>query len=319
MNTKGFALLIRETAAGWQRDNVARLSASLAFYTVFSLAPLLIIMVGLAGVIVNQMAAVDVAIALDRATIVDRLALEVRDLISPSGENLVRTIFEDSEGTGTGVVATIIGIVTLLIGATGVLAELQGALNKVWKVEPPAANGIVALIRTRLLSFAMILAIGFLMLVSLVISVILVALSDYLQRFLPDSLLLLRLINFLISIGFITILFALIYRYLPDAHIAWRDVWIGAIVTALLFSLGKTLIGLYLGNAPFGAAYGAASSLAVILVWVYFSAQIVLVGAEFTEVYSRRFGSRILSYAEYRDLSDRPPEPPKHGGSMANF
>ncbi len=199
------------------------------------------------------------------------------------------------------------------------MAELQGALNKVWKVEPPPANGVLAVVRTRLLSFAMILAIGFLLLVSLVLSVILGAFSDYMGNVLPDSIILLQVLTFFITIGFITLLFAMIYRYLPDAHIAWRDVWIGALVTALLFTLGKTLIGLYLGNAPFGAAYGAASSLAVILVWVYFSSQLVLIGAEFTEVYSRRFGSRILSYAEYKDLANRPPEPPKHGGSMANF
>jgi membrane protein len=319
MGIKGLWLLIRETIGGWQRDNVTRLAAALAFYTIFSLAPLLIIVVGLVDVAIHQIQALEIEVQIDRAGVQDRIAIEVQDLIGPRGEALVRTIFEDSEGAETGRLAAIIGAVTLLIGATGVFAELQAALNKVWKVEPPALSGVTTIVRARLLSFAMILVIGFLLLVSLLLSVILSLLSEYLVFFIPETYYLMGFLNFTLSLIIITVLFAMIYRYLPDAHIAWRDVWIGAAVTALLFTLGKTFIGIYLGNAPFGAAYGAASSLAIILVWVFFSAQIVLLGAEFTEVYSRRYGSRILSYAEVKELADRPQEPPDEGGSVANF
>jgi membrane protein len=319
MNLKGLWYLISETIAGWRRDNVARLAASLAFYTIFSLAPLLIIVVGLVSVAINQIRAADIGVTLDEAGVVERIALETRSLIGARGEDLVRTIIKEGHGEGSGWIATIVGLVTLLVGSTLVFAELQNALNKVWKVEPPALHGVITVLRARLLSFAMILAIGFLLLVSLLISVALNALGDYLIQLLPSSIYLMRLVSFVISLAFITFLFALIYRYLPDARIAWRDVWVGAIVTALLFTVGKTLIGLYLGNAPFGSAYGAAGSLAVILVWVYFSSQIVLVGAEFTEVYSRRYGSRILSYAEIETAAAQPSEPPSSGGSMANY
>jgi membrane protein len=319
MGFKSFWILIKETIDGWVQDNVMRLAAALAFYTIFSLAPLLIIVVGLIDIVISQMHALEFGLTIDRAGVVDRIALEVQDLIGPRGEALVRTIFEDPENVETGIWATIVGLITLLVGATGVFAELQAALNKVWKVEPPAINGIISVVRARVLSFAMILVIGFLLLVSLLISVILSALSEYLGARVPEMLYFMRVISFALSILITTILFAFIYRYLPDAHIAWRDVWIGALVTSLLFTSGKTLIGLYLGNAPFGAAYGAASSLAIILVWVFFSAQIVLLGAEFTEVYSRRYGSRILSYAEVKELADRPPEPPASSGSVANF
>lgn len=319
MKLRGFWYLIRETVAGWQRDNVARLAASLAFYTIFSLAPLLIIVVGLVGVIIERMQVIYIGVTINEASLIDRIALETRDLIGARGEDLVRTIIAEGSGTDTGMVATIVGLVTLLAGATLVFAELQNALNKVWKVEPKVVNGIVAVLRARLLSFAMILVIGFLLLVSLIISVMLSAVGDFLSTLLPGSVYLMQIASFVLSYAVITILFALIYRYLPDARIAWRDVWVGAAVTSLLFTVGKTGIGIYLGNAPFGAAYGAAGSLAVILVWVYFSSQILLLGAEFTEVYSRRYGSRILSYAEAKALADRPPEPPKSEGSMANF
>jgi membrane protein len=295
------------------------LAASLAFYTVFSLAPLLIIIVGLVGIIIERMQVIYIGVTINEASLVDRIALETRDLIGARGEDLVRTIIAEGSATDAGLVATIVGVVTLLAGATLVFAELQNALNKVWKVEPRVVNGIIALLRARLLSFAMILVIGFLLLVSLIMSVALSAIGEFLSTLLPGSVYLMQIVSFVLSYAVITILFALIYRYLPDARIAWRDVWIGAAVTALLFTVGKTGIGIYLGNAPFGAAYGAAGSLAVILVWVYFSSQIVLLGAEFTEVYSRRYGSRILSYAEVKALADRPQEPPKSEGSMANF
>jgi membrane protein len=319
MKLRGFWYLIRETIEGWQRDNVARLAASLAFYTVFSLAPLLIIVVGLIGIIIERMQVIYIGVTIDEAGVVDRIALETRDLIGARGEELVRTIIAEGSGTDAGIMATIVGVVTLLAGATLVFAELQNALNKVWKVESKTVSGILSIARARLLSFAMILVIGFLLMVSLVVSVALSAVGDFLAGLLPGSIYLMQIVSFVLSYAVITLLFALIYRYLPDARIAWRDVWVGASVTALLFTVGKEAIGLYLGNAPFGAAYGAAGSLAVILVWVYFSSQIVLLGAEFTEVYSRRYGSRILSYAEVKALADRPQEPPKSEGSMANF
>jgi membrane protein len=193
-----------------------------------------------------------------------------------------------------GVWATVLGVVTLLVGATGAFAQLQQTLNIIWEVTPRPDRGIWAMIKDRLLSFSMVLGIAFLLLVSLVISTALQALSGAIQGLVPDALLVGRILSFVLSFGVITLLFALIFKYLPDAEVSWGDVWVGAAVTALLFAIGKFLLGLYLGRSGAASAYGAAGALVLILLWIYYSAQILGLGAEFTQVYGRQFGSRIV-------------------------
>ncbi len=195
-------------------------------------------------------------------------------------------------GSG-GVIATIIGVVTILFGATGVFVQLQSALNRIWNVEPKPGAGIWSFVRTRLISFGMILGIGFLLLVSLVLSAAVSAVGTWATGLLPGSETLVNILTFAVSFVLTTLLFAMIYKVLPDVEIGWRDVWIGAGVTAFLFTVGKSLIGLYLAKSSVASTYGAAGSLVVLLLWVYYSSQILFLGAEFTQVYATRYGSRI--------------------------
>jgi membrane protein len=204
----------------------------------------------------------------------------------------------------TGILATIIGLVTLLLGAAGLFGQLQDALDTIWEVAPKPGQGILAIIRQRFISFTMVLGIGFLLLVSLVISAGVSALGSFISTRVAPPEFLLQIVNFVISLGITTLLFAVIYKVLPDVEIDWRDVWMGAAFTALLFNVGKLLIGLYLGNSTIGSAYGAAGSFVVLLIWIFYSAQILLFGAEFTQVYARRYGSRIQPSKNAVDLSE---------------
>lgn len=285
MTFKEVGKLFAEAASEWSEDNAARLGAALAYYTVFSLAPLLIIVIALVGAIWGGQSGEAQARILD----------EMRQLMGPEGARMVGTMLENASRPGTGgVLATVLGVAALLFGATGAFAQLQGALNTVWDVRPdPERSGLMTLITTRLLSFGAILVVGFLLLVSLVLSAALSFVGDILTDITPRMQVLMRLLNLLLSLGVITLLFAFIYRYLPDVRIAWRDVWVGAVITAILFTLGKYLLGLYLGQSGTASAYGAAGSLVVLLIWVYYSAQIFFFGAELTEVYARRYGSKI--------------------------
>jgi len=268
----GFRLL-RQAALAWWRDDVPRLGAALSYYTVFSLAPVLIVSVAVAGLVFGT----DVA----SAAIVHQLG----GLMGPEGASVIETLIERAAlRPEAGWVATVIGVVTILIGASGAFSELKHALNRIWDVEAPPSGGVLLLLRTRLASFSMVLAIGFLLLVSLVISAGLSAL-DELAGSAGDALQpLFSLLNLLISLGVVTLLFALIFRVLPDRRVDWRDIWPGAATAAVLFVIGKTLIGLYLGNTAVASVYGAASSVVVLLVWVYYSTQIMFLGAELTEV-----------------------------------
>ncbi|MBI1914821.1 MAG: YihY/virulence factor BrkB family protein [Planctomycetes bacterium] len=274
--------LLRDTAKEWWDDNAPRLGASLAFYTLLSLAPLLVVVTAIAGLTFGKEAAEG------------QLVAQLRDLVGPQGAQAIQTLLVNAQEPTTGVLATLVSLVMLLLGATGVFSELQDALNIVWEVEAQRPSGLWAAIRDRFLSFVMVLAIGFLLLVSLVASAALTALGNYAGGLLPDSGRWLRVADFGVSFAVITLLFALLYKVLPDAKVAWRDVWVGAAVTALLFTVGKFLIGLYLGSSSIGSAYGAAGSLAVFLVWVYYSAQILFLGAEFTQVYAQRHGRPIV-------------------------
>jgi len=282
---KGFLTvfdLLREAFGEWQKDNVSILAASLAYYTVFSLTPILIISIAIAGSIFGE------------ETAKGEIMRQFQDLVGSNGAEAIQTALSNADTPKLKNIASIISVVLLLIGASGVFAQLQHALNLVWNVKAKPGKGISQLIRKRLFSFSMVLAIGFLLLVSLVVNAILSALSNYASSWLPGFYFLWQIFNFVLSFIITTFLFALLYKFVPDVKIAWQDVIMGAAITALLFAIGKFLLGFYLGRGAFGSAYGAAGSLAVLLAWVYYSAQIIMFGAEFTQVYARKFGSRIV-------------------------
>lgn len=278
----------------WINDAATRFAAALAFYTIFSLAPLLVIAVVVAGAVFGIEAA--------RTAMLD----EVRAMVGGAGAQLARQALEQAQASGRSITAAIVGVAALLFGATAVFAQLQDALNAVWEIKPePKGLGVRLYLRKRVLSFGMVLAIGFLLLVSLAVSAVLNAVTGRVATSVPHMDLLWRLLSFLVSFSIITVLFGAIYKVLPDARVAWRDVWIGSITTALLFTLGKFLIGLYLGRSALGDVYGAAGSLAIILVWVYYSGMIFLYGAEFTQAYLRLSGRRIVPEEHAVKVSDQ--------------
>jgi membrane protein len=280
--------LLKLSFQDWKDDKASRLSAALAYYTIFSLAPMLLIILAVTSLFWS------------REAVQVQILNQVEGLVGAEGRTFISDMLTTASSPARGIFATIVGVITLLWGALGVFNELQNSLNTIWEVETEEEQeqGFVGAIKKilfgRLLSFGMILGIGFLLLVSLVISAALSAVQETVGNAIPLSEILLQILNLIISIGVITVLFAFIFKFLPDAEIAWRDVWLGAFVTALLFSLGKFLIGLYLGNSTVGSSFGAAGSLVLLLLWIYYSAQILLFGAEFTQVYANRFGSRIV-------------------------
>lgn len=283
MKPKVIIELLKETLQEWQKDKTPQLAAALAYYTVFSLAPLLIIAIAIAGAIFGEEAA--------RGEIVG----QIQGLVGEAGATVIQTTIDNADKPGSnGGIASLISVVVLLFGASGVFAQLQDALNTVWEVEAKPGRGIKGFIRKRVLSFSMVLGIGFLLMVSLLLSAVLSGLSNYLSGLIPGLDIFWQLLNIAISFVVITILFAMIYKFLPDVKISWNDVGIGAIITAFLFTIGKFLLGLYLGRGSFASTYGAAGSLVIILAWVYYSAQILFFGAEFTQVYARRYGSKIV-------------------------
>lgn len=293
--------LIRDSVYGWINNRAQRKGAALAFYTVFSLAPVLIIAIAIAGAFFGEEAALG------------EIVEQVRDLVGQEGAQAVQLMIENAQRPGAGVAATVIGVLVLLIGATTAFAELKDGLDQIWEVPEEKMSGVWYLLRTRLLSFGLILGIGFLLLVSLVVSAILAALGKYLGPTGP----LLEAANALFSFIMIMSLFATIYKVLPSIRIAWRDVWVGAAITALLFVIGKSLIGLYLGNSAITSTYGAAGSLILVLFWVYYSAQIFLLGAEFTKFYAYRYGSRRHKVEATKVLQSAEP-PSEPGGSAAS-
>jgi len=279
--------LLKETVREWREDGATRLAAALAYYTTFSLAPLLVLVIAIAGLVGGHEAAQNQTMA------------QVEDLLGSDGREFVQGMIESaSSRPATGLLATVIGVVTLLFGALGVFGELQNSLNTIWEVKPKPAKGFLdglkRFVLKRLLSFTMVLGIGFLLLASLVVSAAVSALAEYIGTRWPLADFWLELINFLVSFAVITLLFGMIFKFLPEIDIAWKDVWLGAAVTSVLFSLGKFLIGLYLGRSEVGNTFGAAGSLAILLIWVYYSAQILFFGAEFTQVYANRYGSKIV-------------------------
>lgn len=284
------AHLLRLAYQGWTEDNASRLAAALAYYTIFSLAPLLVIVIAITGLI------------WDAAAVRTEILNQLRSLVGAEGAEFIAGLMTNTGSPGEGILALVIGILTLLFGALGVFNELHNSLNIIWNVKVEKPRGFLQSLKKvlldRLLSFTMIVGIGFLLLVSLVVTAGLAAAQEMLGDAFPIPEVALQLLNLVISLGVITILFALIFKFLPDVRVAWRDVWMGAFVTSLLFSLGKTLIGLYLGNSAVGSTFGAAGSLVLLLLWIYYSAQILFFGAEFTQVYANRYGSKMLSEEE---------------------
>lgn len=282
MRAKTVESLLKDTVNEWLDDRAMSLAASLAFYTVLSLAPLLILAVSVAGMFFGESAA--------RGEITQQL----RNMLGPDGGSAVESILSHTKEPHANVVGTIVGVAVLLFGASGVFSELQDSLDAIWQVKPKPGRGIVGVVKTRFFSFAMVLGVAFLLLVSFLLSAAINIAGKFIGDGLPGGVVLWDGVNVAISFGIITLLFALIYKVVPDVKIGWRDVWYGAAFTALLFTIGKALIGIYLGRAGVGSPYGAAGSLVVLVVWVYYSAQILFLGAEFTQVYARRFGTRIL-------------------------
>jgi len=272
-------MLIKRAAIEWNADDCLTLGAALAYYTVFSLAPILVIVIAVAGALFGQEAA--------QGEIVG----QIRGLVGEEGATAIQSLIRSATREGAGPRATVIGLLFLLFGSTSAFSQLQSALNRIWEVEPQAQTGIWNMIRARFLSFAAVLGTGFLLSVSLVLSAAVAALGRVGWGRVPEIGPMLELADFLGSMLVHTLLFAMIFKLLPDTVIRWRDVWVGAGITAGLFFVGKLVIGLYLGTSDLGAAYGAAGWVILILAWVYYSAQIVLFGAEFTHAYATRLKS----------------------------
>lgn len=271
--------LAREVLRELKADEPMHLAASLSYYTLLSLAPLLLVVVAVAG------------LAFEREAVEGRLVLEMQGLIGRAGAEIAQAVLQNADEPKKNVLSLVVGIVTLVFGATTVFVELQSALNRIWdvKVDPKAKRNFVwALIRDRLLSLTMILGIGFLLLVSLVVSTALSAAGTWFEGRMELDPRVWQVLNLVVSFGIVTLLIAMIFKWLPDAEIEWRDVWFGALVTALLFTAGKYLIGLYLGRAGVGSAYGAAGSVVALMVWIYYASLIFFVGAEITHVHTRR-------------------------------
>ncbi|MBI4692536.1 MAG: YihY/virulence factor BrkB family protein [Gammaproteobacteria bacterium] len=272
--------LLREAAAAWQSDQVSSMGAALSYYAAFSLAPLLLIVISLAGLLFGRDAAEGEVVA------------AVGGLAGAGGEDAVRGLLSHAGDFGSNALGFLVGVVTLLIGATSVFAELQSDMDRVWRAPPARGSGLFTLVRARVLSFGVVLALAFLLLVSLAINAALAAFGRWWGGWLGAEAVVLAIANFAVSLAVTTALFAVIYKLLPRVRVAWHDVWIGALFTALLFALGKAAIGAYLGRSGIANGFGAAGSLVVIMVWVYYSAQLFLFGAEFTRVYAERHGSR---------------------------
>ncbi|ERT07717.1 yihY family inner membrane domain protein [Lyngbya aestuarii BL J] len=281
MNLNTIWSLLKETFNEWQQDKVPILAAALSYYMIFSIAPILILVIAVVGFIVGEQIAQDEVFA------------QLESFFGSENAASIRTILQNQFSPSSNITATIIAVVTILFGATTVFAQLKQALNLIWGVEPKPGRGVKGFIQTRILSILMVLGIGFILLLSLIISSVLSGATTWLEQHLFIPSFVWTLVDLVISLSLTTLLFGQIYRVLPDVRIAWKDVVVGAGITAILFTIGKSLISLYLGNSSIGSAYGAAGSFVIVLVWIFYSTQIFLFGAEFTQVWSRRYGSQI--------------------------
>ena len=282
MNPKELFVILKKAASDWIEDQAPTLGAALAYYTVFSLAPLLIIAIAIAG------------LAFGREAAQGQIFEQLRGLLGEESGKAMQDMVQNANAKpATGLVASLIGVVTLLLGASGVFGQLKTSLNAIWNVQPKPGRGILGIIQDRILSFGFILVVGFLLLISLLLTAAIAVMGEWFSGMVPGMEPLAHIVNLVLSLALITLLFAMIFKFLPDAKIAWHDVWIGAFITALLFIVGKFALGFYLGKSAVGSSYGAAGSLIVLLLWVYYSSQILFFGAEFTQVYANRVGSHV--------------------------
>jgi membrane protein len=280
--------LLQQTFQEWLQDKAPQLGAALAYYTVFSLAPLILILLVIVGVVFRD----------NPAGAWDKITRQMSYFLDPSVVSVVQNIARTASEPNKGVMATTVGIVLALFGASGVFGQLQDALNTIWGVKAKPGRGIWGFLRARFLSFTMVAGVCFLLLVSLAVEAMLKVFSQYVQSVLPGGIAVALTVYLIFDFAVVVLLFAMIFKFLPDVRIQWRDVWIGAVMTAMLFGLGKWLLGFYLGSGAAGSAYGVASSLITLLLWVYYSSQILLFGAEFTQVYAAR-NNRELTPSEY--------------------
>jgi membrane protein len=290
---KTLTTLFRQAGAAWLADNAPRLGAALAFYTLFSLAPVLIVAVSIAGFAFGHSAAQG------------EIVRQFQGLMGVQGATAIETILQSTNRPTLGAFATALGLLAILVGASGAFNELQNAMNIIWKVDTVAKGFWLVTGRQRFFSLGLVLATGFLLLASLVVTAVLSAAEGLVRNLVPLPALLLECLHIVFSLGVIAILFALIFKFIPDAIIPWRDVQMGAVVTSLLFTAGKVIVGIYLGHSALISAYGAAASLVIFLIWIYYSAQILLFGAELTHVYALRYGSRMqINHSQHLEIPD---------------
>ena len=306
MKKKSLTQVAKDSVTQWIDDQPFQLAAALSYYTLFSVAPLMIIVIAIAGLAFGREAAQNQIFETLQGMIGQESARAIQEMIQSA-----------SNQPKTGIVSTVVGIIALVFGAGGVIGQLQTSLNTIWGVMPKPGQGIWGFVRQRFISFAMILGIGFLLLVSLVVSALVTGLTQLMGSWLGGSEFVSHALDIVVSFIFISALFAMIYKFLPDVRIEWRDVWIGAVLTSFLFTVGKFLIGSYLGSSGATSAYGAAGSLITVLLWVYYSSLIFFLGAEFTQVYASQFGSGvrpaehaqpIAAVAETQKRESPPPE-----------
>jgi membrane protein len=281
MKIRWLVILVKTTVMRWWDDNALRLSAALSYYTLFSLAPLLTLAVAIAGLVV------------DENTLRDEVLDRSQGLIGKPGAEAIADMLESAGQPVQGAIAPAVSLVTLIIVSMGMFSELQDALNLIWRTKPKKSDALWGALKNRFLSFILVIGTGVLLLVSLLVKTILAALGKFVLQALPGPQVMLTFVEVAVSLPVITLLFALLFKVLPDGYIAWRDVWLGAVASGTLFIIGEWAIGLYIGSTAIASMYGAAASLMVILVWVYYSALIFFLGAEFTCVYANKYGSRV--------------------------
>ena len=289
MRPKDIFVLLKDTFKAWSEDKASRLGAALAYYAIFAIGPLLLVIIAIVGFVFGEEAAQG------------QIAGSIGGVVGPDGAETIEGIVENAGNTGTGIVATVVGALLLMMSAAGIFGQLQDALNTIWGVAAKKGGGIVAMLKARGLTFLMVLGMGLILIASLAVNAVLAALGDTLTDVIPGGPLIWQLVNYAVSLAVMVLIFATIFKVLPDVRIGWKDVWVGALVSAVLFILGQIALGFYFGMSDVGSPFGAAGSLVSILVWIYYSAQILFFGAEFTQVYADRYGSSVepSAHAEF--------------------